>query len=240
MAGTPAAGTNGLSAPLPGAGRALALLLAINLFNYIDRQVLAAVEPQIRRQFFPGPRDPVTGETLKDDKGKERDGEGAGTLMGLLSTAFLVTYMVAAPLFGWLSTRLKRWVLVGFGVVIWSLASGASGLAGVAHVYLLLLVTRCFVGVGEAAYGPVAPDMISDFYPVRKRGRGSTPPSPSAGRWATPWGPRRCGPAATGSWPSTWWCRPACCWACGASSCPSRRAATPARGKRPSPTTNCC
>jgi hypothetical protein len=31
--------------PLPGAGRALALLLTINLFNYIDRQVLAAVEP---------------------------------------------------------------------------------------------------------------------------------------------------------------------------------------------------
>ena len=37
---------------LPGAGYALGLLLAINLFNYIDRQVLAAVEPNIRHAFF--------------------------------------------------------------------------------------------------------------------------------------------------------------------------------------------
>src|SRR5262245_54159962 len=35
----------GRSTPLPGANTALALLLAINLFNFVDRQVLAAVEP---------------------------------------------------------------------------------------------------------------------------------------------------------------------------------------------------
>jgi len=34
-----------------------------------------------------------------------------------------------------------------------------------------LLITRCFVGIGEAAYGPVAPTVISDFYPVKIRGR---------------------------------------------------------------------
>jgi MFS family permease len=35
----------------------------------------------------------------------------------------------------------------------------------------MLLLTRCFVGIGEAAYGPVAPPLISDFYPVKVRGR---------------------------------------------------------------------
>ena len=35
-----------------GARTALWLLLAINLFNYIDRQVLASVEPEIRHTFF--------------------------------------------------------------------------------------------------------------------------------------------------------------------------------------------
>ena len=40
-----------------GAYCALALLLGINLFNYIDRQVLAAVEPEIRATFF-APNDP--------------------------------------------------------------------------------------------------------------------------------------------------------------------------------------
>ena len=38
--------------PPPGARIALLLLLGINLFNYIDRQVLAAVEPEIRATFF--------------------------------------------------------------------------------------------------------------------------------------------------------------------------------------------
>jgi MFS family permease len=50
---------------------------------------------------------------------------------------------------------------------LWSLASGASGLA---WSFEVLLLTRCLLGVGEAAYGPIAPDMISDLYPVKIRG----------------------------------------------------------------------
>ena len=37
----------------PGATTALVLLLFINMFNYIDRQVLAALEPDIEKAFFP-------------------------------------------------------------------------------------------------------------------------------------------------------------------------------------------
>ena len=145
----------GPQSPLPGAGAALALLLAVNLFNYIDRQILAAVEPEIRRDLLP-------------------DQNNARFFMGLLSSAFLVTYMLTAPVFGWLATRMSRWLIVAVGVVIWSLASGASGLqwgVGLTASYWLLFLTRCFVGVGEGAYGPVAPTMISDLYPVRQRGK---------------------------------------------------------------------
>src|SRR5438067_10312163 len=78
------------TAPRPGARSALILLLAINLFNYIDRQVLAAVEPEIREQLLPGDPD-------------------AMMKTGLLSTAFLLTYMVMSPLFGWLGDRYSRW-----------------------------------------------------------------------------------------------------------------------------------
>lgn len=145
-------------AALPGARTALSLLLAINLFNYIDRQVLAAVEPEIRKE-------------LLENVGDENT---AKFWMGLLSTAFLITYMVIAPLFGWLADRWSRWSLIGIGVIVWSLASGASGWSwhtDVAIAYWALLATRCFVGVGEGAYGPIAPAMISDYYPVRKRGQ---------------------------------------------------------------------
>ena len=145
---------------LPGARSALVLLLLINVFNYIDRQVLAAVEPSIRAEFFPTQKDPETGE--------EKQPANAKTWTGFLFTAFLVTYMLAAPIFGWLANRTRRWYLVGAGVIIWTVASGGSGLAG---FFIVLLLTRCCVGIGEAAYGPVAPDMISDLYPVKRRGQ---------------------------------------------------------------------
>ena len=89
-------------------------------------------------------------------------------MIGLLSMAFMVSYMVTAPIFGRLAEKRSRWLLIGVGVILWSLASGATGLAG---SFLVLLITRCFVGVGEGAYGPIAPAVISDLYPVKDRGR---------------------------------------------------------------------
>lgn len=141
--------------PAPGARTALILLLSINLFNYIDRQVLAAVEPNIREEYLAGDPD-------------------AMQKTGWLSTAFLLSYMMLAPLFGWLGDSFSRWWLIAVGVVLWSLASGASGMhwpVPLAHAYTVLLITRCFVGIGEAAYGPVAPTVISDLYPVKVRGQ---------------------------------------------------------------------
>jgi MFS family permease len=141
--------------PLPGARLALGLLLVINLFNYIDRYVLAAVVPALEDEFFP--KDSITG--LRPP--------GTEELIGALGTAFMVAYMLVSPVFGVLADRMSRWLLIGIGVILWSLASGASGLAA---TYLILLATRCFVGVGEAVYGPVAPTVISDMYPVKVRG----------------------------------------------------------------------
>jgi MFS family permease len=63
---------------------------------------------------------------------------------------------------------MSRWLLIGLGVGFWSLASGASGLA---WSFSVLFALRCLIGVGEAAYGPVAPTIISDLYPLAIRGR---------------------------------------------------------------------
>jgi MFS family permease len=80
----------------------------------------------------------------------------------------MLTYMIGAPIFARLAEKRSRWGLVALGVILWSLASGGSGLA---QTFLMLLFTRCFVGIGESAYGPVAPAMISDLYPVSARGK---------------------------------------------------------------------
>jgi MFS family permease len=162
------------STPLPGARAALILLLSINLLNYIDRYVLAAVVPFIRTAFFPANQaagqGPGAGSVISQFLSWFEHTFGftpANAMIGALSMAFMVSYMVAAPIFGRLAERRSRWFLIGIGVVLWSLASGASGLAA---SFGILLLTRCFVGVGEAAYGPVAPVVISDFYPVKVRG----------------------------------------------------------------------
>ena len=132
-----------------GATFSLLLLLAINMFNYMDRYILSAVEPRIETTFF-GNANAALAQT------------------GELATAFIISYMITSPIFGWLADRMSRWILVGIGVLLWSLASGASGMA---MTFRMLLITRLFVGIGEAGYGPAAPTIISDLYPIERRGR---------------------------------------------------------------------
>jgi MFS transporter, Spinster family, sphingosine-1-phosphate transporter len=135
---------------LSGASTALWLLLGINLFNYIDRQVLAAVEPDIRATLFAA------------------NDVNAMAKTGALGTAFLITYMLTAPVLGWLADRFSRWIIIGSAVILWSVASGASGLAA---TFFALLLTRVFVGIGEGGYGPAAPTVLADLFPLATRGR---------------------------------------------------------------------
>jgi MFS family permease len=135
---------------MSGASGALFLLLAINLFNYIDRQILAALEPDIRATFF------AAGDV------------NAMTKTGLLGDAFFVTYMVSAPILGLLADRFSRWIIIGSAVILWSLASGGSGLAA---TFAILFATRICVGIGEGGYGPAAPTILSDLFPIETRGR---------------------------------------------------------------------
>jgi MFS family permease len=128
---------------------ALWLLLVINLFNYIDRYILAAVLPRIRQEFLAG--DPNQFQKV-----------------GWLAPAFLLSYMFAAPILGWLADRFSRWWLIAASVALWSLASGWSGLAA---SFAILFCARVFVGIGEGGYGPAAPTILADLYPIERRGR---------------------------------------------------------------------
>lgn len=124
---------------------ALGLLLAVNLLNYIDRQVLFAVFPLIKIDL-----------RLSD------------TALGFLGSAFMFSYMLFAPLFGWLGDHWSRTRLASGGLVVWSLATA---MAGFAPGYRSLLAARATVGVGEASFGTVSPGLIADFFPKERRGR---------------------------------------------------------------------
>src|SRR5438045_1842641 len=90
------------------------------------------------------------------------------TQLGLIASGFIVIYTIMSPVFGTLGDRRARPPLIALGVIVWSIATT---LAGFARGFGSLLVARSTVGIGEAAYGTIAPALLSDTFPYEKRGR---------------------------------------------------------------------
>jgi MFS family permease len=124
----------------------LTILSLVNLLNYLDRYVVASLF-----------------ESLKHSTLAPSDGQ-----LGALMSAFLIVYTLAAPAFGALGDRRARPRLIAFGVACWSLATALSGFVS---SYALLLAARATVGIGEAAYGTIAPSLLADYFPANRRGR---------------------------------------------------------------------
>lgn len=133
------------STPERSARYALAILTLINLFNYIDRSILGALIEPIRKSL--GLRD---------------------TQLGVIGAGFIIVYALTSPVFGALGDTRRRPPLIALGVAIWSIATG---LAGFARGFWTLFIARSTVGVGEAAYGTIAPAILSDLFPPERRGR---------------------------------------------------------------------
>jgi MFS family permease len=123
---------------------ALAVLTGINVLNYLDRYMGAALLVLIIPELH-----------LSDAQG------------GTLQSIFILVYGLAAPVMGFLGDRGKRLRLAAGGVAVWSAATLGSGLA---TGYATLLFTRALVGIGEASYGIVTPSLLSDLYPAERRG----------------------------------------------------------------------
>jgi MFS family permease len=133
-------------APMPGARLALAVLTLTNFFNYLDRYVVSALV-----------------ESLKRSELHLSDAE-----LGALATGFILVYMLASPVFGTLGDRGKRPRLIAAGVAVWSVATALGGLA---RRFATLFLARSSVGIGEAAYGTIAPALLADSFPPARRGR---------------------------------------------------------------------
>ncbi|HZI55317.1 MAG TPA: MFS transporter [Verrucomicrobiae bacterium] len=123
----------------------LAVLTGLNILNYIDRNVLFAVQSDIKKEFL-----------VSDYQ------------IGVLTSSFFFTYMFAAPLVGWMGDRFPRKNIVVFGIVVWS---GFTFLTWLVHDYNQLLFRHAIVGIGEASYATIAPTLIADSFPPLKRGR---------------------------------------------------------------------
>ncbi|MBX3280399.1 MAG: MFS transporter [Acidobacteria bacterium] len=124
---------------------ALWVLFGINLMNFFDRQIPAAVTEPIRMEWG-----------LSD------------TDIGLLATAFTLIYAAAGVPLGRLADRGERTKVLAYGVTIWSVLTAASGLA---WNYSSLFAARLGVGIGEASCSPASNSLIGDLFPAHQRAR---------------------------------------------------------------------
>jgi MFS family permease len=123
----------------------LAVLVAINILNFYDRQVAGAVVEPIRKEFL-----------LSD------------TQIGLLNTLSTMLYgLVGLPL-GILADRVSRKKLLAIGIAVWAAFTATSRWV---NSYWFLMLTRLGVGVGEAAAAPTATSWIGDLFPAERRSK---------------------------------------------------------------------
>lgn len=121
------------------------LMFLINVVNYLDRFVAAAVGPTLKLEF-----------ALSDSQ------------VGLLSTAFLFVYTIAGLPLGLLADRASRARIVSVGVSIWSLFSAYTAFA---RGFGELFASRIGVGIGEASYLPAGTALLSAYNPLERRAR---------------------------------------------------------------------
>ena len=124
---------------------ALLVLTGLNLLNYIDRSVLFGVQPLIQAEFHRSNAD-----------------------FGLLSSAFFFCYMFAAPLMGPLADRYSRKRIIIIGAMVWS---AATLLTALTHDFTTLFIRHTIVGIGEVSFATIAPTVVADLFPEKKRGR---------------------------------------------------------------------
>jgi MFS family permease len=121
----------------------VAVLMVMSALAFLDRHILTLMVAPIR-----------TDLRISDFQ--------VGLLQGIGFAIFGATF--GLPL-GWLADRYPRRLIVFGGVLVWSLATSAGGLA---QSFGALFLARILVGAGEAALGPAAASLISDAFPRRR------------------------------------------------------------------------
>lgn len=136
------------AAAWPPAGRAwwaVSLCCAAALLSYTDRLILGLLVDPLRAELNIGDTE-------------------VSLLQGV---AFALIYSFAGLPLGRLADSRSRRNLILAGVLLWSAATVACGLA---QSFGQLFAARVLVGIGEAALAPAAMSLIADYFPPARRG----------------------------------------------------------------------
>ena len=127
----------------------IALIATATIINYIDRQSLGVLWPDIANDLYPD---------KTDDQRKE--------IYGLISTIFIFSYAFGQAIFGkifdWVGTRLGFALSIG----VWSIATA---LHAVARSMMSFGIFRAILGVAEAGNWPGAAKGNAEWFPTKER-----------------------------------------------------------------------
>ena len=122
----------------------LAVLFAVSILNFVDRQILSILAGEIKADLL------VTDSQL-------------GFLYGTVFGIFYAVFGVPLGVYADLGSRRK---LIAGGLALWSVMTALSGMAS---GFPALALARVGVGVGEASASPAAYSLISDLFPRARR-----------------------------------------------------------------------
>lgn len=122
----------------------VAILMVAYVLSFVDRQILNLLVEPIRRDL-----------AINDTQ--------MSLLMGL---SFALFYTVCGIPLGRVADTRSRRGLIAVGILFWSAATAA---CGIARMYWQFLLCRIGVGVGEAALSPAAYSLIADSFPAERR-----------------------------------------------------------------------
>lgn len=122
----------------------LGLLTAAYFFSYMDRQILAILQEDIKAELL-----------LSDTQ--------LGLLAGFAFAIFYAT--LGLPVARW-ADKGNRVNIIGIALALWSAMTAVCGLA---QNFVQLLLARIGVGIGEAGSSPPSHSIIADLYPPEKR-----------------------------------------------------------------------
>jgi MFS family permease len=119
------------------------VLFAATMLNALDSNVFTSAAPVIARELHM-----------------------SISSIGVLTSAFTIFLTISIIPVGLWADRTKRSYVIAACLVIWSLATTLTALAG---NFLSLFVTRMFTGIGEAGYMPAGNSLVADFFHKRQR-----------------------------------------------------------------------
>lgn len=135
-----------MATPRPASLVPAVVLLAVSVFiNYIDRANLGTAGPKLSVEL-----------------------DLSAPQMGMLFSAFFLTYWLLQVPVGWLVERFNVNWIIASGFFLWSAATAATGFV---HGFVVLLLMRLLLGVGESVAFPSCSKILAKHCPEAFRGR---------------------------------------------------------------------